>query len=66
MPNLSLRRARGRLSQAKLAELVNHEILRATGSIGAVTAKSISDWERGWYLWPSAHVRAAASEPVGR
>jgi hypothetical protein len=58
-PNLALRRARGRFSQVKLAELVNHEILRTTGSIGAVTAKSISDWERGWYWWLSAHVRAA-------
>ncbi|MFG1626237.1 hypothetical protein [Kribbella sp. NPDC049227] len=59
MPNELLRRARGSLSQATLAELVNAEIYRATGRVSAVTSKSISDWERGWYSWPSADVRGA-------
>jgi hypothetical protein len=58
-PNLLLRQARGDRSQASLAELVNAEIYRATGHVGAITAKSISDWERGWYSWPAAHVRSA-------
>lgn len=58
-PNLLLKQARGTLSQARLAELVNKEILRATGSYGAITAKSISDYERGWYSWPGEHVRDA-------
>ncbi|WP_460656589.1 hypothetical protein [Kribbella endophytica] len=58
-PNLLLKQARGTLSQARLAELVNEEILRATGSVGAITAKSISDWERGWYSWPGKHARDA-------
>ena len=58
-PNLLLKQARGTLSQARLAELVNEEILRSTGTVGAITAKSISDWERGWYTWPLEYVRDA-------
>jgi hypothetical protein len=53
------------MSQAALAELVNAEILRSTGSVGAVSAKSISDWERGWYSWPVAPVRAALCAVLG-
>jgi transcriptional regulator with XRE-family HTH domain len=59
IPNELLRRARGGLSQATLAELVNAEIYRATGRVSAISSKSISDWERGWYSWPSADVRDA-------
>jgi hypothetical protein len=64
-PNLLLKQARGTLSQARLAELVNEEILRATGSVGAITAKSISDWERGWYSWPGKHARDALCKLLG-
>ncbi|WP_143465341.1 hypothetical protein [Kribbella sp. ALI-6-A] len=64
-PNLLLKQARGALSQARLAELVNEEILRATGSMGAITAKAISDWERGWYTWPGKHARAALCRVLG-
>lgn len=59
VPNDLLRRARGALSQATLAELASAEIYRATGRVSAITAKSISDWERGWYYWPSVEVRDA-------
>ncbi|MDX2970969.1 hypothetical protein [Kribbella solani] len=54
-----LRAARGGMSQGKLADLVSAEIYRATGQTMLVTAKSISDWECGWYTWPSAEVRMA-------
>jgi hypothetical protein len=64
-PNLQLRRARGELSQAQLADRVNSAILQATGRMGAITAKSVSDWERGWYTWPIAPVRAALREVLG-
>jgi hypothetical protein len=64
-PNLLLKQARGTLSQARLAELVNEEILRATGSYGAITAKSISDYERGWYTWPGQHARDALCRVLG-
>ncbi|GAB3823100.1 hypothetical protein [Kribbella italica] len=64
-PNLLLKQARGALSQARLAELVNEEILRATGSYGAITAKSISDYERGWYTWPGQHARDALCQVLG-
>lgn len=64
-PNLLLRRARGEMSQARLAELVNAAVLEATGRVGATTAKSVSDWERGWYSWPVAPVRAALREVLG-
>jgi transcriptional regulator with XRE-family HTH domain len=64
-PNLQLRQARGELSQARLAELVNLEVLRATGHPGAITSKSVSDWERGWYRWPNADVRAALRKLLG-
>lgn len=47
------------MPQATLAERVNAEIYRATGKVSAVTSKSISDWERGWYTWPSADAREA-------
>lgn len=58
-PNEALRAARGSMSQASLADQINAEIYRATGQVTVITAKSISDWERGWYTWPSANVRAA-------
>ncbi len=64
-PNDRLRRARGELSQERLAELVNAEIHRVTGRVGAVTAKTISDYERGWYSWPSAPVRTALCTVLG-
>lgn len=50
------------MSQASLADQVNAAIYRATGKEVTITAKSISDWERGWYSWPSADVRAALCE----
>lgn len=58
-PNVLLRQARGRMSQGKLADLVSAEIYYATGKHAVITAKSISDWECGWYTWPSADVRQA-------
>ncbi|MGW6278421.1 hypothetical protein [Kribbella sp. NPDC055071] len=58
-PNRLLRRARGGMSQAKLADLVSAEIYRATGKDITITAKAISDYECGWYTWPSADVRGA-------
>ncbi|WP_328522901.1 hypothetical protein [Kribbella sp. NBC_00359] len=64
-PNLKLRRARGEMSQADLAEKVNSEILRATGRPGAISSKSVSDWERGWYSWPIVDVRTALREVLG-
>ncbi|MEU4395891.1 helix-turn-helix transcriptional regulator [Kribbella sp. NPDC023855] len=69
-PNKALRAARGAMTQGALADQVNAEIYRATGEVTVITAKSISDWERGWYTWPTADVRAAlcrilgASDPV--
>jgi transcriptional regulator with XRE-family HTH domain len=63
--NLKLRQARGEISQARLAEMVNTQILKATGRPGAITAKSVSDWERGWYSWPTALARAALREVLG-
>ncbi|MGY4770913.1 hypothetical protein ACXC9Q_28720 [Kribbella sp. CWNU-51] len=66
VPNELLRQARGGLSQATLAELVNAEIYRATGRVSAITSKSISDWERGWYSWPSADVREALGRVLKR
>ncbi|GAA3537624.1 hypothetical protein GCM10022235_01300 [Kribbella ginsengisoli] len=50
------------MSQGSLADQVNTAIYRATGREVTITAKSISDWERGWYSWPSADVRAALCE----
>ncbi|MEV0792585.1 helix-turn-helix transcriptional regulator [Kribbella sp. NPDC050459] len=64
-PNRKLRRARGEMSQAQLAEKVNAALLRSTGRPGAVTSKSVSDWERGWYSWPIVSVRAALREVLG-
>jgi hypothetical protein len=64
-PNLLLKQARGTLSQARLAELVNEEILRATGSAGGITSKSISDWEQGWYTWPRKYARDALCQVLG-
>ncbi|WP_157630939.1 XRE family transcriptional regulator [Kribbella catacumbae] len=61
-PNEALRKARGALSQASLADQANAAIYRATGREVVITAKSISDWERGWYSWPSADARAALCE----
>ena len=58
-PNKLLRQARGRMSQGRLADLVSAEIYHATGKEALITAKAISDWECGWYTWPSADVRQA-------
>jgi hypothetical protein len=58
-PNVMLRQARGRMTQGKLADLVSAEIYHATGKATLITAKAISDWECGWYTWPSAEVRQA-------
>ncbi|MFC0627451.1 hypothetical protein [Kribbella deserti] len=44
---------------------MNAEILRATGRLGAIGPKSISDWERGWYTWPDAQARAALCAVLG-
>jgi len=64
-PNPLLRRARDEMSQERLAELANAEILRATGRMGALSAKSISDWERGWYRWPAKPSRDALCAVLG-
>lgn len=64
-PNTLLRSARGSMSQAELADLINAEIFRVTGKVAAITAKSISDWERGWYTWPWADVRSAMRNILG-
>jgi hypothetical protein len=64
-PNRLLRQARGEMSQARLADLVNRAILQTTGRPGAISAKSVSDWERGWYSWPIAPVRDALREVLG-
>ncbi|WP_432877150.1 hypothetical protein ACQPYH_28145 [Kribbella sp. CA-245084] len=58
-PNQLLRQARGNMSQGRLADLVSAEIYHLTGRATVITAKSISDWECGWYTWPSADVREA-------
>ncbi|TDO51555.1 hypothetical protein EV643_103294 [Kribbella sp. VKM Ac-2527] len=64
-PNRLLRAARAGLSQSALAEQINAEIYRSTGRVAAVTSKSVSDWERGWYSWPSADVRSALRRILG-
>src|SRR6266545_6530221 len=64
-PNELLRQARGAMSQAALADLVNAEILRTTGRVVVITSKSISDWERGWYTWPTEDVRSALCQVLG-
>ncbi|WP_433018120.1 helix-turn-helix transcriptional regulator [Kribbella sp. CA-294648] len=64
-PNKALRAARSGMTQGALADQVNAEIYRATGEVTVITAKSISDWERGWYTWPSADVRAALCRILG-
>ncbi|GAA3128984.1 transcriptional regulator with XRE-family HTH domain [Kribbella aluminosa] len=58
-PNRLLRKARGSMTQRRLADLVSAEIYNATGKKSVITAKSISDWECGLYTWPPAHVRTA-------
>lgn len=65
-PNVLLRQARGRMSQGELADLVSAEIYHATGRTALITAKSISDWECGWYTWPSADVRQALCRVLGK
>jgi F0F1-type ATP synthase beta subunit len=52
------------MTQAVLADLVTAEIYRATGQEILITAKAISDWECGWYTWPSAVGRRPSA--VGR
>lgn len=67
-PNNQLRAARGSMSQAELADAVNAEIGRATGHPGALTAKAISDLERGRYTWPTKATRdglCAVLSPTG-
>lgn len=58
-PNQLLRQARGAMTQAQLAEQANAEVCRRTGREGSLTAKSISDLERGWYTWPAKPTRDA-------
>ncbi|WP_432887833.1 hypothetical protein ACQPYH_06145 [Kribbella sp. CA-245084] len=58
-PNRLLRKARGPMTQRRLADLVRAEVYRATGEESVITAKSISDWECGLYTWPPAYVRQA-------
>ncbi|TDW24139.1 hypothetical protein [Kribbella kalugense] len=58
-PNRLLRKARGSMTQRRLADRVSAEIYNATGKESVITAKSISDWECGLYTWPPAHVRTA-------
>lgn len=57
--NDRLRKARGTRSQAEIAESANREVQRRTGRPGNLTAKSISDLERGWYTWPAKPTREA-------
>lgn len=64
-PNARLRAARGGRSQAAVAEAVNAEIERATGRTGALSAKSISDLECGWYTWPARPTRDALCAVLG-
>jgi hypothetical protein len=64
--NELLRKARGGMSQGKLADLVSAEIYHATGTKVLITAKAISDWECGWYTWPSADVRQALCQILGK
>lgn len=64
-PNQLLRHARGARTQAELAELVNAEIYRATGRLGSVTSKAISDLERGLYTWPAKPTRDALCRVLG-
>jgi tetratricopeptide (TPR) repeat protein len=64
-PNHLLRQARGARSQAEVAELANAEIYRATGREGALTAKSISDLECGWYSWPARSTRDVLCAVLG-
>ncbi|MEU4293197.1 hypothetical protein AB0E63_33675 [Kribbella sp. NPDC026596] len=47
------------MTQGRLAALVREEIYNATGKESVISAKSISDWERGLYTWPPAYVRRA-------
>lgn len=47
------------MSQEELADRVRAVVYRATGHEAAITSKSISDYERGWYRWPHGDVRAA-------
>lgn len=58
-PNERLRRARGTRTQAELAELANNAIYRATGRVGFLSAKAISDLECGLYTWPAKQTRDA-------
>ncbi|TCO37636.1 hypothetical protein EV646_12323 [Kribbella antiqua] len=53
------------MPQGTLADLVSAAIHRATGKVTVVTAKSISDWECGWYTWPSKDVRLALCAILG-
>lgn len=64
-PNEHLRRARGARTQAELADLANAEIYRRTGRDGALTAKSMSDLECGWYRWPAKATRDALCAVLG-
>jgi len=52
------------MSHEVLAEKVNAtmSIFRATGRGAAVSAQTISAYERGWYTWPGDDVRSALCE----
>ncbi|TCC38875.1 XRE family transcriptional regulator [Kribbella speibonae] len=65
-PNTLLRKARGGMSQAQLADLVSAEIYHATGKQFLITAKAVSDWECGWYTWPRAEPRTALCRVLGK
>lgn len=64
-PNDRLRRARGARTQAELAESANGAIYRATGRVGTLTAKAISDLECGLYTWPAKQTRDALCAVLG-
>lgn len=63
--NERLRHARGTRTQAELAELANDAIYRATGRIGSLSAKAISDLECGLYTWPAKQTRDALCAVLG-
>lgn len=54
------------MSQAVLADRANEEIFRTTGHPGALSARSISDLERGWYSWPARQTRDALCAVLGK
>ncbi len=53
------------LTRQELAELVNAEVFRATGTVTAVDANHVGKWERGVIGWPAARYRAALRAVLG-